>query len=99
MTLVAWPRSTERRCPICGAPNCACVGDAPPGGARPVDLIRPAGGVAMADIGRYVDDKGNIFKLTAEQARELGYKAWTKPAAAATDESKSTPKPPADKAR
>lgn len=99
--------TAPRRCPVCGAAACACTPTGAPSTHRPVDVpVRHTllgGGDTMAELNVYVDPQGNTWKLTAEQAREFGYKPYAKPVAATTpaptEEAKSTPKPPADKSR
>ena len=59
----------------------------------------------MAELHRYVDENGNVFSMTLEDARKAGYKPYVEPPPAEggeTDEetlAKARGKPPADKAR
>lgn len=52
----------------------------------------------MAELHRYVDEQGNIFSMTVEDARARGLKPLAEKKAAAA-EAKAVEAPPANKAR
>jgi hypothetical protein len=53
---------------------------------------------AMAELHRYVDEQGNVFSMTVDDARARGLKPYTPPKADDA-EAKAVPAPPANKAR
>lgn len=101
MTLVTadvFGRPGVRRCPVCGAPDAACGGPTARAGVGEI-LVTRVGGGAMAELARYVDDKGNIFRTTKAAAERRGLKPWTPPGAAAPAEEKAQAAPPQTTAR
>ena len=55
----------------------------------------------VAELHRYVDEAGNVFSMTIDDAKARGLKEYKKPAASAVEApaEKAVEKPPANKAR